>query len=602
MILSRARTHYTGATAPTATSQTTKLKPSKSLDLFRNKLATVDAQPQLAVLGVLTGLVTAGVILSFRTLIDFALAFLPGGDVENFEGLDVTTRVLLILGGASLLALLLNRYRPSARRVGVVHVMERLSRHQGHLPLKNAMIQFFGGAIALVSGQSGGREGPAIHLGATAASLLGRGSQLPNNSIRTMVACGTAAAIASSFNTPIAGVIFAMEVVMMEYTIASFIPVILASVTSTLITQVVYGNEPAFVVPPLHMHSLLEIPFLVLGGILIGAVAAGYIQLIRFFARVSERPLWLRILAAGLLTAATATVLPQVMGVGYDTVNTIVLTEVSILLLIALLFAKALTSAAAVGLGMPVGLIGPTFFMGAAVGGVFGSLLIQWQGADISLGFYVLLGMSAMMGAVLQAPLAALMAIMEMTANTNIILPAMLIIVVASLTTSEVFKQKSVFITMLNTLGLQYPPSPVTMHMQRVGITAIMDRSMRRVSHRIDAGQAREILAAEPNWLVVDDEDGKMTALLNPGDLDAFINEREEAEDDAWEISLLRIPGQRMDISTIGSQATVMQVQELLAKNGTEACCITRTTAPMINPVIGVVTQTHIENYRNRNV
>ena len=124
--------------------------------------------------------------------------------------------------------------------------MERLTRHQGYLPLRNAVIQFFGGAIALISGQSGGREGPAIHLGATAASLLGQKFQLPNNSIRTMIACGTAAAIASSFNTPIAGVIFAMEVVMMEYTVASFLPIIVAAVTSTLVSQAFFGAAPAF--------------------------------------------------------------------------------------------------------------------------------------------------------------------------------------------------------------------------------------------------------------------------------------------------------------------------------------------------------------------
>ena len=122
----------------------------------------MDAQPQLAVLGVATGLVTAIVILGFRSLIDFSLGFLPEGEVENFEGLDVITRILSVMGGACVLALLLNRYSTSARRVGVVHVMERLSRHQGYLPLKNAMIQFIGGAIALISGQSGGREGLSL--------------------------------------------------------------------------------------------------------------------------------------------------------------------------------------------------------------------------------------------------------------------------------------------------------------------------------------------------------------------------------------------------------------------------------------------------------
>ena len=113
----------------------------------------------MAVLGIITGIVTAVVILGFRYLVDTSLTILPGGQ-ENFEGLDILTRVLLIMAGATVLGLALNRYRPSARRVGVVHVMERLSLHQGNLPFKNAAIQFVGGAIALITGQSGGREGP----------------------------------------------------------------------------------------------------------------------------------------------------------------------------------------------------------------------------------------------------------------------------------------------------------------------------------------------------------------------------------------------------------------------------------------------------------
>jgi CIC family chloride channel protein len=572
-----------------------KVLPRISLDVFRRRLATVDAVPQLALLGLLTGILTSGVILGFRTLVDGTL-YQFGIGPENFESLTALDRILLVMGGALLLGLALQRYRPSVRRVGVVHVMERLSRHQGYLPLKNAVIQFFGGAIALMSGQSGGREGPAIHLGATTASLISQASRLPNNSVRTMVACGTAAAIASSFNTPIAGVIFAMEVVMMEYTIASFIPVIVAGVSSTLITQFVYGSEPAFTVAPSHMHSVLEIPYLVLGGIIIGALAAGYIQMIQAFARLTKIPFWLRMILAGALTASAGIFVPQVLGVGYDTLNQIMLSELSITLLLLLVVAKSVTSAASVGLGMPVGLIGPSLLLGAAVGGIFGNALIYWQGADISIGFYVMLGMCAMMGAVLQAPLAALMAVMEMTANTSLILPAMVIIVVATLVTSQMFGQRSVFITTLNTLGLQYPPNPVTLHLQRVGITAIMDRSFMRLPSVITAERAAEVLAATPHWIVVDDEEGKMRALLNPSDLNAFMQARAQ---DEQKIKLLEIPGQRMDVTTMNAQATVAQVQAKMTKTQTEACCVTRTTAPLIAPVIGVVTQNHIDNYRN---
>jgi CIC family chloride channel protein len=207
-----------------------------------------------------------------------------------------------------------------------------------------------------------------------------------------------------------------------------------------------------------------------------------------------------------------------------------------------------------------------------------------------------MLGMCAMMAAVLQAPLAALMAVMEMTANTNLILPAMVTIVAATMVTSQVFRQRSVFIATLNTLGLEYPPNPVTMHLQRVGASAIMDRSFVRLRPVIPGDEAREALAKQPNWILVDDDEGQAKAVLNPSDLAAFLDER--GADEA-EIRLLHMPGQRMDVTSIGFQATALQVQEALSASQTEACCITRTTAPMIRPVVGIVTRSHIENYRN---
>ena len=210
-------------------------------------MAQVDALPQLVAIGALVGLLTGLVIIAFRLAIDLPLfAFLgtPGGD---FESLPTATRVMLVMGGALLLGFGMRKMTASERRLGVVHVMERLSLHQGNLPVKSAVAQFVGGALALVTGQSGGREGPAIHLGAATGSALGQAFKLPNNSMRALLACGSAAAIASSFNTPIAGVIFAMEVVMMEYSIASFLPVIVAAVTAPRFSRSsCSATQPAF--------------------------------------------------------------------------------------------------------------------------------------------------------------------------------------------------------------------------------------------------------------------------------------------------------------------------------------------------------------------
>ena len=387
--------------------------------------------------------------------------------------------------------------------------MERLSLHQGHLPLRNALLQFFGGMLALVTGQSGGREGPAVHLGAAASSQLGQIFRLPNNSIRALVGCGTAAAIAASFNPPIAGVIFAMEVVMMEYTIASFIPVILAAVTATLLTRYAYGAEPAFAVPCLSMQSVTEIPFIIFAGVLLGGLAAMFNKLVQRFSRLSHRAMWQRGLLAGALTASAAVITPEVLGIGYDTVNGAMLGQIAMTTLALLVVTKLVASAACVGLGLPVGLIGPSLVMGAAFGGLLGGVgSILYPEAATSPGFYVMLGMTAMMAAVLQAPLAALMTVLELTANPSIILPAMLVIVFATMTASQVFRQRSVFLSTLETLGLQYPPNPVSLHLQRAGVASLMHRDFVRLPEVMGPAQARLALQQPLTWVVIEAPDG----------------------------------------------------------------------------------------------
>jgi chloride channel protein, CIC family len=569
-----------------------------SLDILRRQLAGRDALPQLALLAVVAGLLTGAVIIAFRAAIESTLAAtLPGGDSENFEGLSRPLQFLLPIAGGLLVGLMLHQLRPSERRVGVVHVMERLSRHQGHLPMRNAAAQFFGGIVALVCGQSGGREGPAIHVGAATSSLLGQRFQLPNNSIRTLVACGTAAAIAGSFNTPIAGVIFAMEVVMGDYRMRSFIPVIIASVTATLMTRYVYGSEPAFTTPPLGTESLLDIPFIAAAGVIIGAFAALFIGMVRMFASQSARPIWLRGIAAGAITGTCAMAAPAVLGIGYDTVNAAMLNQLTLTVLIVIVVMKMVASAACVGLGMPVGVIGPTLVIGAALGGALGAgagLLLP-EAAEPAL--YVILGMAAMMAAVLQAPLAALMAVLELTANPYVILPAMLIIVAATMTCSEIFRQRSVFAVQLSVLGLAYPPGPVTQHLQSVGVASLMRRDFAVLPEAVAAGRARALAASRPRWILVESDDGRYGALLNAHDLERFIDERFPSDDDAV-IDLNALPALRMDIARIGMQATLDAALARLDQTGVEALWVAAATSGRTaGPAVGIVTRRDIEDH-----
>ena len=586
--------------------RTAKLIPAL-LKRFRRRLAHVDAVPQLALLGILAGVVTGLIMVLFRYAIEWpAELLLPGNNPENFEGLPTWQRFALPVMGATLLGLMLSRFAGHRLKIGVIHVMERYAKHQGHLPLSNGILQFFTAAFALATGQSGGREGPAVHLGAAGSSVLGQWLRLPNNSIRTLVGCGIAAAISASFNTPIAGVIFAMEVIMLEYTIRGFMPIILASVSATLISQIFFGSSPAFQVPDFNMVSLWEIPYVILMGIAAGTVAAAFTFSVSYLQRFNTIPLWQRLAFAGLITGIVATFVPQVMGIGYDSVNDALLGQTPITILFLLCVTKLALTAINVGLGMPVGLIGPTLVIGAALGGFFGTASGYFVDSELShVGFYALLGMAAIMGSILQAPLAALMAILELTANPNIVMPCLLIIAVASMTSSEWFKQPSVFIAMLKQQGLNYQFDPITQSLQRASVASIMERNFSRNNRYIGFNEAEAILNNEPRWILIESEN-KPIALLRAADLSHFmtstkqkLKEDEITIDDTSDnmIDLLDIPGMRHDVVSLHLQSTLHAALEKLNETGMEALYVQRTTAPMISPIVGIVTREAIENY-----
>mgnify|MGYP006226385417 CR=1 FL=1 len=186
-------------------------------DRLRFHLSRSDALLLLSALGLLTGLLAGGVIVVFRLLVEgFQADMLPGQHPENYEGLPPLLRFLLPTLGGLIIGLVFMRFARGVYVLGIARVMERLVYHQGHLSMRSFLLQFFGAAVAIISGHSVGREGPHVFLGAASGSLLGQRISLPNHSIRTLVGCGTAAGISASFDTPLAGVIFALEVVMLS--------------------------------------------------------------------------------------------------------------------------------------------------------------------------------------------------------------------------------------------------------------------------------------------------------------------------------------------------------------------------------------------------
>jgi H+/Cl- antiporter ClcA len=568
----------------------------REFEAFQLKLARPDALAQLALLGIAAGLLTGAVIVAFRLLAEGTLALLLDGDPEAFEGLAWQSRAALPLVAGVFLILLFRFASKGIHVLGVARVMERMAYHQGHLNLRELLLQFFGAAAAIIGGYSVGREGPHVHLGASSGSLLGQWLKLPNNSIRTLVGCGTAAGIAASFNTPLAGVIFALEVVMLEYSIASFIPVILSAASATVVSIAVFGNETVFDIPPMELSDLADVPLVILLGLVVGTLSAAFIQSMQLVAGVGRRfSLTQRFTAAALIAALFAILLPEVMGIGYDSVNAALLGDIGLVMLALLVAGKLLATSLSVGLGIPGGMIGPSLFIGAVIGALVANLFAM-AGLEVDVGFFALLGMGAMMGASLQAPLAALTAIMELTHSPGIIMPGMVVIIVASMTASELFRRESLFISMLKASGMDYSTSPVLQALRRIGVAGTMNKSYARTSAEITPEEAQALLRENPAWLIIDGEKAPR-ALLRAADLAVLLESGQgDGETPPESINLMEIPGQRFDIAPIHLQASLQEAQEVLNETRAEALYVQRQTAPGIHRVYGILTRDMIES------
>ncbi len=409
--------------------------------------------------GLLAGLAAAVTVLAFRWAVEqLQILLLPTHQVGAYEALAPWTRFSLVVGASALLGLALRRVPPELRAVGVVHVYHRLhGPGRLDLPMGNAAVQFLGGAVALVGGQSVDREGPGVHLGATAAHAAARGLHPDEHEGRIVAGCGAAAAIAAAFNTPLAGVIFVIEVLRLRYEVHRYLPIMLAAVTGAVCARLTYGPEPAFQIPHAVTAPVSALGWLLLLGVVTGLVAASFIALVRGIARrtLDWDPLPALTLA-GLVTGALAFAAPEIMGSTYDSMTRILTGHYALQMALVILACKLVATAAAIGLRVPGGLIGPSLVMGAALGCAVGLLV---EGTDD--GFpvlYPLVGMLAMMGATLQAPLSALIALLELTGHAELILPGTVAIIGADLVSRQLLGQDSVFL-MLTRIAQTKPPA-----------------------------------------------------------------------------------------------------------------------------------------------
>lgn len=326
-------------------------------------------------------------------------------------------------------------------------------------------------------------------------------------------------------------------------------------------------------------------------GILIGAIAAGLIRLTRMFTKLGLKiDIWLRMTIAGTGVGLIAVLSPEVMGIGYDTVDAVILGQIGITVLCLIIISKILATALCVGFSIPAGLIGPAIFIGALLGGIVGKLVEMISSNFSDAGLYVMLGMGAMMGATLQAPLAALLALLELTGNQNIIFPAMLAIVSANLAARELFRSDSFFLSQFKGFGLDYRNDPIAQSLRRIGVESVMNKAYVMTEPLIQRNVACNHLKTSPDWLLIRREEGNQ--LMPATDLARHLEETDDEE-----LNLLEIPAKRRQLAQVNLESTLQHAQQLINESDAEALYVIRKLGQSADRIYGIITQEDIEKH-----
>ena len=470
-----------------------------SLASVRKHLALPKTSWQICLLAIIGGSASALLVILFTLTID-AIQHIYMLKHNDYSSLSALSRLLLPVIGAMVILCFAWLTGYQYLRTGIPFILHRLKVAHGLIPLKNTLNQFWGSAVALASGFAVGREGPAIHLGAACSSYLGHLLKLPHNSIRTLCACGAAAGISATFNTPIAAVIFVMEVIMREYKIHIFIPVMLASLVGSIITSNVLDvslDFSYFLKVDLNHEYYL---FLAILAVFIGVLSSFFNKfLVVIIDKSSKVHIVKRLIFAALITGIIGYFLPSAMGAATTAFDISLINNWPLSLLISLLIAKFIMTTFALGLGIPGGIIGPTLSIGAIAGACAGIIAVQISPGEHVISDFILMGMTGFMAATLNAPLAALLAIVELSGQLEIIVPAMIVITISSIISGQVFKNRSIFTMQLDVQGLAYRSPPIEKALQSVGVTALMNKNFKVLNNSDSKTLAGLMISAQNN-------------------------------------------------------------------------------------------------------
>lgn len=378
--------------------------------------------------------------------------------------------VLVPVIGGLIYGPLVEFFAPEARGHGVPEVMLAVAQRGGRIRPPVAAVKALASAICIGSGGSVGREGPIVQVGSALGSTIGQVLHMPSTRLRLLVACGAAGGISATFNAPIAGVIFAMELILRDFEAQAFGVVVLASVAANVVGRAAFGSAPFLILPPFSMASVWEFVLYAGLGLLAAVVGVAFIRVLYGLEDLSDRlwhgPEWLRPAVGGLALGLLILAVPEMYGVGYPVLEHAVRGDYGVAFLLLLVAGKIVATSLTIAIGGSGGVFAPSLFMGATLGMAYGQVLhALLPGIAQSAGAYGLVGMGAVFAAASRAPIASLLIIFEMTGDYQVILPLMFAIALA-VPLSHLFSEDTIYTAKLRRRGIDlsrtHPLNPMT--------------------------------------------------------------------------------------------------------------------------------------------
>jgi CIC family chloride channel protein len=462
----------------------------------------------------------------------------PGDPVEVAGRLNDWERVLVPTLGGLAAGLVLHWGLRIIGPQGSTNLLEVVVAGDGRLPFRTELVKTVSAIISIATGASIGREGGITQLAATLSSKLGQLAKWPPYRLRLLVGCGAASGIAAAYNAPIAGAVFASLIVLGNFSMNLFAPLVFSSVIAAMVSRSFFGIEPWYKIPPFPAATLPQLPWFVLLGVLCGAVGAVFLKLLRLGERQFRKlnwPVYYRLTLAGFIVGIIAIGFPGVCGNGYSMTNDLLhekfLTGANPLLWLAgLLVAKWVATAATVGAGTVGGVFTPTLFVGAIAGALFGTALHQLGGAaGVPAGAFALVGMGAVLAATTRSPLLAMIMIFELSLDYSLVPPLMLACVVSILVARQLHGE-SVYTEHLRVKGLalgQETSRPGAAMEQTIGdlmrapVTPVRENTpLREIADRF--------LINSNNFLPVVDAQQRLLGVVALQDLKEFLNANQD--------------------------------------------------------------------------